>query len=78
MSKIQTDISLQVVERGHVRGAANASLTILVYGEFMHDGLLEANAVHATPSIFIDGEFYFGAYDVESGREFLAAKVGGG
>jgi NhaA family Na+:H+ antiporter len=37
----------------------------------------EANAVHATPSIFIDGEFYFGAYDVESLREHLATNLGG-
>jgi len=33
--------------------------------------------VDGTPSIFIDGEFYFGARDVGSLREFLATKVGG-
>ena len=36
-----------------------------------------ANVVGGTPSIFIDGEFYFGARDVRSLRAFLAAKAGG-
>jgi protein-disulfide isomerase len=35
------------------------------------------NVVGGTPSIFIDGEFYFGARDVRSLRAFLAAKAGG-
>jgi protein-disulfide isomerase len=36
-----------------------------------------ANVVGGTPSIFIDGEFYFGARDVRSLRAFLATKAGG-
>jgi protein-disulfide isomerase len=34
-----------------------------------------ANVVGGTPTIFIDGEFYFGARDVRSLRAVLAAKV---
>lgn len=36
-----------------------------------------ANVVGGTPSIFIDGEFYFGARDVRSLRVLLATKTGG-
>jgi protein-disulfide isomerase len=36
-----------------------------------------ANVVGGTPSIFIDGEFYFGARDVPSLRALLATKAGG-
>jgi protein-disulfide isomerase len=182
MSKTQSDTSLQVVDGDHIRGAIEAPVTIIVYGDYecpytrafessladlrrldgnafrsvfrnfplreihphardaaeaaeavyalrgaeafwlMHDGLFahqhhldpaglerqgemagvdpmalravldnhrfaerverdirsgEANGVDGTPSIFIDGEFYTGARDVRSLREFLATKAGG-
>jgi hypothetical protein len=38
----------------------------------------EANVVSVTPSIFIDGEYYFRARDVQSLRRFLATKIGRG
>lgn len=36
-----------------------------------------ANVVSLTPSIFIDGEYYFGARDVRSLRQFIATKLSG-
>jgi protein-disulfide isomerase len=36
-----------------------------------------ANVVSGTPSIFIDGEYYFGARDVRSLRQFVAMKASG-
>jgi protein-disulfide isomerase len=182
MPKTHSDTSLQVVDGDHVRGASEAPVTILVYGDYecpytrafelslaqlrrhdgnafrsvyryfplreihphaqnaaeaaeavyalggaeafwlMHDGLFAhqdhldppglerqaatagvdqtalraalgdhrfaarverdvrsglANVVGGTPSIFIDGEFYFGARDVRSLRALLATKMGG-
>jgi protein-disulfide isomerase len=36
-----------------------------------------ANVVSLTPSIFIDGEYYFGARDVRSLRQLIATKLSG-
>jgi hypothetical protein len=36
----------------------------------------EANVVGGTPSIFINGEFYFGARDFGSLHRFVATKFG--